>query len=75
MGCGLRSVVKLLEIIDETFGGIFQGELPSHTEISNWAQKNGLATYTDSGKKFSGIEHCESIDESITGGKQKLLLT
>ena len=25
VGCGLRSVVKLLEIIDETFGGIFQG--------------------------------------------------
>lgn len=75
MGCGLRSVVKLLEIIDETFGGIFQGELPSHTEISNWAQKNGLATYTDSGKKFSGIEYCEIIDESITVGKQKLLLT
>ena len=51
-GCGLRSVVKLLEIIDETFDGVFQGELPSHTEISNWAKKNGLATYMDSGKRL-----------------------
>ena len=31
VGCGLRSVVNLLEIIDETFDGVFQGELPSHT--------------------------------------------
>jgi hypothetical protein len=67
--------VKLLEIIDEAFGGVFQGELPSHTEISNWAKKNGLATYTDSGKKLSGMEYCEIIDESITVGRQKLLLT
>ena len=37
----------MLEIIDETFDGVFQGELPSHTEISNWAQKNGLATYIE----------------------------
>ena len=54
---------------------MFQGELPSHTEISNWAKKNGLATYTDSGKKLSGMEYCEIIDESITVGRQKLLLT
>ena len=67
--------MKLLEIIDETFCGVFQGELPSHTEISNWAKKNGLATYTDSGKKLSGMEYCEIIDESITVGRQKLLLT
>lgn len=68
-------MVKLLEIIDEAFCGVFQGELPSHTEISNWAKKNGLATYTDSGNKLSGMEYCEIIDESITVGKQKLLLT
>lgn len=67
--------MKLLEIIDEAFCGVFQGELPSHTEISNWAKKNGLATYNDSGKKLSGMEYCEIIDESITVGKQKLLLT
>ena len=68
-------MVKLLEIIDETFDGVFRGELPSHTEISNWAKKNGLATYADSGKRLSNMEYCEIIDESITVGKQKLLLT
>lgn len=75
VGCGLRSVVNLLEIIDETFDGVFQGELPSHTEISNWAKKNGLATYMDSGKRLSGMKYCEIIDECITVGNQKVLLT
>lgn len=75
VGCGLRSVVKLLEIIDECFNGVFEGELPSHTEISNWAQKNGLAAYLDSGKSLSGKEYCDIIDESISVGSQKLLLT
>lgn len=75
VGCGLRSVVNLLEIIDETFDGVFQGELPSHTEISNWAKKNGLATYMDSGKRLSGMKYCEIIDECITFGNQKVLLT
>ena len=75
VGCGLRSVVNLLEIIDETFDGVFQGELPSHTEISNWAKKNGLATCMDSGKRLSGMKYCEIIDEYITVGNQKVLLT
>ena len=68
-------MVKLLEIIDETFDGVFQGELPSHTEISNWARKNGLATYIESGKRLSDVEYCDIMDESITVGRQKLLLT
>lgn len=68
-------MVKLLEIIDETFDGVFQGELPSHTEISNWAQKNGLATYIESGDRLKDMEYCDILDESITVGKQKLLLT
>ena len=59
VGCGLRSVVRLLEIIDESFNGVFEGELPSHTEISNWAQKAGLSTYLGSGKGLSGKEYCE----------------
>lgn len=75
VGCGLRSVVNLLEIIDETFDGVFQGKLLSHTEISNWAKKNGLATYMDSGKRLSGMKYCEIIDECITVGNQKVLLT
>lgn len=75
VGCGLRSVVNLLEIIDETFDRVLQGELPSHTEISNWAKKNGLATYMDSGKRLSGMKYCEIIDEYITVGNQKVLLT
>ena len=68
-------MVKLLEIIDETFGGVFCGELPSHTEISNWARKMGLGTYVESGENLSDKEYCSIMDESITVGKQKLLLT
>ena len=75
MGCGLRSVVKLLEIIDECFNGVFEGELPSHTEVSNWAKKIGLSTYMNSGKEVSGMGYCGIIDESISVGSQKLLVT
>lgn len=75
VGCGLRSVVRLLEIIDESFNGVFEGELPSHTEISNWAQKAGLSTYLDSGRSLSGKEYCAIVDESISVGSQKLLVT
>ena len=75
VGCGLRSVVTLLEIIDECFNGVFEGELPSHTEISNWAKKIGLSTYLDSGKSLSGKEYCGIVDESISVGSQKLLVT
>ena len=75
VGCGLRSVVTLLEIIDECFNGVFEGELPSHTEISNWAKKIGLSTYLDSGQEISGQEYCGIIDESISVGSLKLLVT
>lgn len=75
VGCGLRSVVRLLEIIDESFNGVFEGELPSHTEISNWAQKTGLSTYLDSGRSLSGKEYCAIVDESISVSSQKLLVT
>ncbi len=64
-----------MEIIDEAFSGVFQGELPSHTEISNWARKNGLATYIESGEKYSGTSYCSIIDESIDVGSQKVLVT
>lgn len=67
--------MKILKIIDDTFDGVFQGELPSHTEIANWVHKNGLATYIKAGEKLSGKDYCGIIDESITVGKQKLLLT
>ena len=75
IGCGLRSVVKLLGIINDTFGGILGDGLPSHTTISDWMQKAGLATYMESGERFSDGEYCDILDESITVGKQKLLVT
>ena len=33
--CGLRSVVKILELVNEAFGGILGEKLPSHTTISD----------------------------------------
>ena len=73
--CGLRSVVKILELVNEAFGGILGEKLPSHTTISDWMQKNGMGAYMEAGEDFSTGNYCEIIDESITVGSQKLLLT
>lgn len=72
--CGLRSVVKILELVNEAFGGILGDKLPSHTTISDWMQKNGMSTYMEAGKDFSTGDYCEILDESITVGSQKLML-
>ena len=73
--CGLRSVTKILELVNEAFDGILGDKLPSHTTISDWMQKNGMGTYMEAGTGFSTGDYCEIVDECLTVGGQKLILT
>ena len=71
-GCGLRTVVSILQIFEKVLGSAF-GKAPSYNTVRNWILKLGLSIYTDDipkkMKKFAVI-----IDESIMINKEKLLL-
>lgn len=71
-GCGLRTVVKILEVFSEVFGENF-GKSPCYNTVENWIKKLGLSVYQDDqpckGKKFAMV-----MDESIAINGQKLLL-
>ena len=71
-GCGLRTVVKILEVFSEVLGENF-GKSPCYNTVENWIKKLGLSVYQDDqpckGKKFAMI-----MDESIAINGQKLLL-
>jgi hypothetical protein len=67
--------MKILELVNEAFGGILGDKLPSHATISDWMQKNGMGAYMEAGKDFSTEDYCEILDESIMVGGQKLMLT
>jgi hypothetical protein len=70
--CGLRTVVKLLEIFYEVLEGKC-GKVPCYNTVENWMKKLGLSVYEDdckpTKKKFATI-----IDESIMVNQEKLLL-
>ena len=70
--CGLRTVVKILEIFAEVLGEGF-GKIPCYNTVENWMKKLGLSVYQDDqpckGKKFAMV-----MDESIAINSQKLLL-
>lgn len=71
-GCGLRTVVKILEVFSEVLGENF-GKSPYYNTVENWIKKLGLSVYQDDqpckGKKFAMV-----MDESIAINGQKLLL-
>lgn len=71
-GCGLRTVVKILEVFSEVLGENF-GKCPCYNTVENWIKKLGLSVYQDDqpckGKKFAMV-----MDESIAINGQKLLL-
>lgn len=71
-GCGLRTVVKILEVFSEVLGKNF-GKSPCYNAVENWIKKLGLSVYQDDqpckGKKFAMV-----MDESIAINGQKLLL-
>lgn len=71
-GCGLRTVVKILEVFSEVLDENF-GKSPCYNTVENWIKKLGLSVYQDDqpckGKKFAMV-----MDESIAINGQKLLL-
>ena len=71
-GCGLRTVVKILEVFSEVLSENF-GKSPCYNTVENWIKKLGLSVYQDDqpckGKKFAMV-----MDESIAINGQKLLL-
>ena len=74
VNCGLRSVVTILEVINESFDGIL-GSVPNYNTIENWVKKCGLKVYTASGDFLADKEYAQITDESMMIGSEKLLLT
>lgn len=70
--CGLRTVVKILEIFYEVLEGKC-GKVPCYNTVENWMKKLGLSVYQNdrqpTEKKYAAI-----IDESIMVNQEKLLL-
>ena len=42
--CGLRQVVEILNVMNDTFDGLF-GTIPCYNSIDNWVKKCGLHVY------------------------------
>ena len=55
---------------NETFDGVFRGELPSHTEISNWAKK-GSPRSTGAMNDFTCWKHMTYSDSFDTKNVEK----
>lgn len=71
-GCGLRTVVKILEIFNEVLGGQC-GKVPCYNTVENWVKKLGLSVYENDAKP-TNKKHALIIDESIMVNREKLLL-
>jgi hypothetical protein len=74
VNCGLRSVVEILNVMNDAFDGLL-GKIPCYNTIENWIKKCGLSIYETSGVPLQGTEYAEVIDESMMIGSEKLLLT
>lgn len=74
LGCGLRSVVKILEIFSEVMGPAF-GKIPCHKTVEDWVKKLGLSVYEDDPTPEEMSKYAIIQDESIWVNKEKLLLT
>lgn len=70
----MRSVIEILQVINETFDG-FLGEVPSYNTVGNWIKKYGLDTYNLSGESHKGKGYAQVVDESMMIGSEKLLVT
>lgn len=71
--CGLRTVVKILEIFDEVFESKC-GKIPCYNTVENWMKKLGLSVYENDRKPCPGKKYAMVIDESIMINREKLLL-
>lgn len=74
VNCGFRSVVKILEIINDAFEGIL-GRIPSRNTIENWIKKCGLDIYNHPHHLDKSNDYAMIIDESMMIGSEKLLVT
>jgi len=74
VNCGLRSVVEILSVINDTFDGLL-GTIPCYNTIENWVKKCGLKVYETSGVSLQNVDYAEVVDESMMIGSEKLLLT
>ena len=72
--CGSRSIVVILEIFDECFKGELFDSIPCNQVIEDWCEKAGLDMHTKVKDQFVDNEYITITDESISVGKQKLLL-
>jgi hypothetical protein len=80
--CGSRSVVSVLEVINEVLGealgesfGDFSSKVPCHNTILIWMKKCGLKVYETAGESVQDINYALVTDESMMIGSEKLLLT
>ncbi len=74
VNCGLRQVVEIMTVINDTFDG-FLGTVPCYNTIENWVKKCGLKVYETSGDSLLGVDYAQIVDESMMIGSEKLLLT
>jgi hypothetical protein len=74
VNCGLRQVVEIMNVINNTFDGLL-GTIPCYNTIENWVKKCGLKVYETSGDSFQGVDYAQIVDESMMIGSEKLLLT
>lgn len=72
--CGVRSIRSILDIVNESFHGELFDKIPSHQTIEDWCEKAGLDVCTGAKDLFKNEEYVSIVDESISVGKQKLLL-
>jgi hypothetical protein len=74
VNCGLRQVVEILSVINDTFDGLL-GTIPCYNTIENWVKKCGLKVYETAAESLQDVEYAQIIDESMMIGSEKLLLT
>lgn len=72
--CGIRSIRAILEIVNESFGDRLFDKIPSPQVIDDWCKKAGLDVHTGAKDEFIDEEYAMIEDESISVGKQKLLV-
>ena len=71
--CGIRTVVKILEIFGEVFEGKC-GKVLCYNTVENWMKKLGLSVYENDRTPCRGGKYAVVVDESIFISSEKLLL-
>jgi hypothetical protein len=74
VNCGLRSVVEILNAVNEAFDGHL-GTIPCYTTIENRVKKCGLEVYETAGVSLQNTGYAQITDESMMTGSEKLLHT